>query len=191
VTSSGLESYLRDFRCEDVFKRRVALEAIGKLGPSAQLEPFVLTGLADSSGYVKRTACDVAGRWPLASARSAILKLLHDPEEDTVVAALRALETVSSADEIPSLLMVFDRAKQKSVRHAAAWTLYRLVTHDTWLELFDRFASDGLARHRVWASDLAQRFGANEVITQLAILESDRDGHVRAATRRALGQQEE
>jgi hypothetical protein len=42
-------------------------------------------------------------------------------------------------------------------------------------------SNDGLARHRQWACEIAERFSGAEVLPVLSTLSSDIDGHVREA----------
>jgi HEAT repeat protein len=181
-----LEDLALAFQDKDAFKRRVALEAIGRLGAWESAEPLVLAGLEDESGYVKRTACEVAERWQLASARLHLLALLRNPEMSTVVAALHALQTLGKEQDVQAVTAVFGAAKHEDIRRAAGWTMRQLAGQQTWRSIFELFVVDPLPRHRLFACDLAEHFGAREVEQPLSMLAKDHDGHVRSAAQRAL-----
>ncbi len=52
--------------------------------------------------------------------------------------------------------------------------------------LFEAWRVDPLARHRVWACELVEKFSDPAGAVALEALRADRDGHVRDAANRAL-----
>ena len=63
--------------------------------------------------------------------------------------------------------------------------LHKNVDSDHWVHLFVAWSSDRVPRHRVWACELAQRFGGRSVLPALKALKADIDGHVQRAAMQA------
>jgi hypothetical protein len=101
------------------------------------------------------------------------------------IAALRGLAILWEESDFEP---VFDRYLHDSsdgVRREAAWTLQHNANSDCWQRLFSAWSTDVLARHRVWACQLAGRFASKSHLPELEFLQSDADGHVRIAAKRA------
>jgi len=57
---------------------------------------------------------------------------------------------------------------------------------NVWLQLFELWKKDPLARRRLWACKLAERFGAAELREDILVLADDKGGHVRKPANKAL-----
>jgi HEAT repeat protein len=76
--------------------------------------------------------------------------------------------------------------RRLQVRKEAAWTLRANTSSGNWRALFQAWRSHRLARHRVWACEVAGAFGDTNIEPELVPLAGDEDGHVRKAAARAL-----
>ncbi|WP_417309138.1 HEAT repeat domain-containing protein [Devosia sp.] len=170
----------------DPFKRRTAIEAIGKLPQDAKLTQVVLSALSDSSGYVARTAMEISGRWKLAEAHERIASRLKDADPLTRAACLRALTSIGIEGDVEPVLNMFRRDPNRDVRAAAGWCLRALAGQDTWSDVFDAFHIDSMPRHRRFACELAVRFDGRSKLAEIDSLTRDADGHVRGAAEGAL-----
>ncbi len=171
---------------KDAFIRRAALAELCRRGPSPEAQRALLAGFADASGYVKRTASDIATGWQYRPAHDLVMGLLGDAEDRTRVEALRALCTLGVEADIPSLLPIYDSDPSEDARRMAAWALQLAATPASWEPIFARLERDALGRHRVWACELASRFGNATHLPALERLTGDDDGHVRTAASRAV-----
>ncbi len=171
---------------KDAFIRRAALGELCRRGPSQDAQQALLAAFTDSSGYVKRTAADIATGWQYAAAHDRLVDLLTDPEDHTRIEALRAMCTLGVEADIPVLTALYDRDTALEARRMAAWALQVVAGPTTWAPIFERFTRDTETdRHRVWAAEIAGRFGDAACLPALALLAADADGHVRGAAERA------
>lgn len=170
---------------DDQFLRRTALEVIGRHPQGRELRALILGALGDPSEYVTRTACEVVERWELLEARNLLLPLLANVNEATRQSAIRALGAIWVDADFPRVFRIYAKDFVPDVRREAASVLRRRVAAADWRTLFDAFSADELARHRVWACELAGSFASPEILPLLSRLSSDSDGHVRKAAARA------
>jgi HEAT repeat protein len=172
----------------DAHLRRAGVEAIG-MHAAGQMASEVVCGLLhDEQGFVVRSAIAAAVKLNLRAAHERVLNLATASDENTRLEALRGLADLW---EVSDFQPVFDRYlhdRSEDVRRQAAWTLQQNVESDCWQRLFAAWSTDALARHRVWACQLAERFGSKALLPGLHLLQRDVDGHVRNAARRAVNQ---
>jgi HEAT repeat protein len=170
----------------DPHLRRAAGEAIGiqALGQSAS--DVVLRLLHDDHRFVVRTAIEAAVNLVLGSAHDQILHLAKTAEESTRLDALRALVTLWQPSDFEDVFQVYLHDRSDQIRKQAAWTLQQNPNADRWEQLFSAWSVDPIPRHRVWACQLAERFGSGRNRHALDALQNDKDGHVRAAAMRAV-----
>jgi len=165
----------------DHFIRRTAIEIIGRHPGGQALRAIVLKALADPSEYVVRTACEVVAHWRCDPAHDAVTALLRDPAHATRRSAIRAISAIWRELDFQPVFRIYTSDPDRPVRREAAWTLRERVTASDWLQLFEAFRKDDPPRHRVWACELAGKFGDSTVTSSLETLLSDCDGHVRTA----------
>jgi hypothetical protein len=178
-------------RARDPYLRRAALEAIGDHASGRDASEVVLSLLHDRIGFVVRTACDVAAVLGLASAHDRILELVGASEEATRLSALRALEGLWVSSDFEKVFARYVGDQSDEVRKRAAWTLNKNVGRENWKRAYESWSSDRLARHRVWACSIAERFGDRSALASLNALRADLDGHVRHAAERAAKSMDE
>ena len=95
--------------------------------------------------------------------------------------------TLGVEADIPVLTALYDRDTAEEARRMAAWALQVVATPATWEPIFLRFEHDQTTdRHRLWACEMAGRFGNSAHLPALARLAQDPDGHVRGAAERAV-----
>ena len=166
--------------------RRAAIEAIGlhKRGKSAA--ELLRSHLSDSSEYVVRTSCDTIAKLGLHELHDSILSLLDSQSPSTRETALRALSVLWQPSDFDKVFSIFAHDPSGEVRKESAWTLNANVSEDNWNKLFGAWKGDSLARYRIWACELAERFADAKLGDELEKLLADRDGHVRKAAHRAL-----
>lgn len=166
--------------------RRAVVEAIGVHPEGGRLGALVCSLLSDSHDFVVRSACEAATRHRVTEAHDAIVRLLDATPEASCIAALQALRELSREGDFERVLQVFSSATSEAVRKEAAWTLHSSASASTWRRLFALWGEDKLPRHREWACQLAATYGTREVLTHLARLTHDIDGHVRDVAARAV-----
>lgn len=170
----------------DQFIRRSAIEAIGRLPRGQELRTSILDALTDSSDYVVRAACEVVARWTWSEAHDVVVSALASLSPPTREAAIRTLGAIWRENDFRPVFHIYIGDPERTVRREAAWVLRERVTAPDWLRLFEAFRTDDTPRHRVWACELAARFGGPSLSPLLATLVSDCDGHVRKAAGRAI-----
>lgn len=170
----------------DPFRRRSALEALAKSPRDLEIEEHVLRALHDSSGYVVRTATEIAGRWGLAAAAERLRSLARDRDPMTRRASLEALRTIGSDEDLGMVLALFAGDPSREVRNAAAWAVAALATNGNWRQASAALLVDPMPRHRIFGCDLVERFGDDSDRMALRFLLDDPDGHVRKAAERLL-----
>lgn len=184
--SDALQALARWAKDDDQFRRRTALETIGRHPHGRLLQGIILGAFDDPSEYVIRTLCNVVALWQLLEAHDSVVSLLNDTSVDTRRAAVEALGAIWSDADFDLLFRVYKRDKETSVRKEAAWVLRCRATSERWQVLFNAFYADELARHRKWACELAEEFSGSETLPRLSKLTMDADGHVRKAASKAI-----
>lgn len=169
----------------DAFVRRTAIEVIGQHRRGLELRATIVAALSDASDYVRRTACGTVEQWKLAEAHDLVLPILKEPEASTRECALRALAAIWREADFQTVFDLYKCDPKITVRKEAGRTLRLHATASDWRLLFDAFCEDGLPRHRSWACELAETFGDANVLSALASLMNDDDGHVRRSAARA------
>ena len=184
--AEALKALAAAAKSTDQFLRRSAVEVIGLHPRGRELQSIILDALTDMSGYVVRTACDVVERCELAEAHDRVRALLTDASEATRQRAVRTLGSIWVDEDFPLIFRIYSNDSEIDVRREAAWVLRQRATSANWQPLFDAFRLDELARHRLWACELAEAFSGAEILPMLSELASDVDGHVRKAASRAV-----
>lgn len=170
----------------DGFRRRSALAALGKLSGDDEVAALVLASLYDASGYVVRTAVEIARQWRLVSAAPQLRELALDPDPLTRRTALEALQAIGSEADAELLLGMFSRDADRDVRNTAAWALAALAGPSAWRRSYEALVAGDVPRHRQLACELVGKFGDAADRESLRPLLNDRDGHVRKAAARVL-----
>jgi HEAT repeat protein len=166
--------------------RRSAIEAMAVHRLALTRIAFFCGCLEDPSPYVVRTACQVVADLKLDDAHDSLRKLVHSGAADTRIAALRALKELWKPSDYALVFSVFQSDVSEQVRRQATWTLRSNVDKGNWVPLFEAWRADPLHRHRVWACELAGKFGGNNLSQTLKAMLKDPDGHVSKAAARAL-----
>ena len=174
----------------DAFRRRSALEALGRLPKDAETAALVLASLHDPSGYVVRTAAGIARRWGLADAAPRLREVAGDPDPLTRRISLEALRDLGSEADVELLMKVLSRDANRDVRNAAAWALAAVAGPSTWRRSFELLVAGDVPRHRQLACELVREFGDAADRETLRPLLSDHDGHVRKAAAQVLAEGE-
>lgn len=185
-SSSDRERLIAALQDRDAFRRRSALETLGRTPADGVLDGLVLGALNDGSGYVVRAAAEIASRWRLGDAAPQLRLLCADADPLTRRAALGALREVGSEADIDMLLGVFSRDRERDVRNAAAWAMAALAGPASWRRALPVLLGDTTPRHRIFACELIAKFGDAADMETLRPLLDDADGHVRKAAARAL-----
>jgi hypothetical protein len=104
-----------------------------------------------------------------------ILNLANASDECTRLAALRGLVSLWEASDFEPVFDRYLHDPSEEVRKEAAWTLQQNADSGCWQRLFAAWSTDSLVRHRVWACQLAVRFGRMNLLTELKSLQTDAD----------------
>jgi HEAT repeat protein len=166
--------------------RRGALEALAFHSGARDIQNVLKRALNDTSPYIIRIACKVIGDLKLSGLHDNIVTLFKSQSAIKRDIALRTLNDLWRETDFPIVFHIFLSDRNESVRREAAWVIRAHPTHENWLELFQNWQQDPLARHRRWACELASDFGASKVEEELRKLSCDSDGHVRKAANKAL-----
>lgn len=166
--------------------RRVAIEALASHALVSRARQVIVVALGDASPYVARTACEAVGRLAIPQARPGISALARDPDSATREAALRAWAAVWRPEDFEPVYQIYAQDKVEQVRREAAGLLRQHADAASWQRLFAAWSMAPFGRHRVWACELAARFGVAAAEAALRELLHDKDGHVRKAASRAL-----
>jgi hypothetical protein len=185
-TPEALQLLVVATQSADPYYRRAAVEAIAghKLGTTAAA--VLCQCLHDASGVVVRAACEATAALNIGAAHAAVLRLIEAPAPATRIAALRALAVLWQPADFAPVFACAQHDASAEVHKEAAWTLYRNVDAAHWATLFAAWRSASVVRHRVWACEIAARFGGSAVLARLEELRTDPDGHVRQAAERVL-----
>lgn len=170
-----------DWRC-----RRISIEAMAFHHLAMSKGDLFCKCLEDPSPYVVRTACKTVAQLGLDCAHNDLRRLVHANDALTRSAALRALRKLWKQSDFDLVFEVLQGDSSKEARSEAAWTLRENADGDNWERLFELWRTDPLHRHRIWACELANKFGDKNHTATLRIMLEDSDGHVRAASSRAL-----
>ena len=170
----------------DPHVRRFVVQWIGRCPDGAKLSHVVVERLRDPSGIVVRTAAQVAGELAIHEAHANVLALLKDTSPSTREAGLRALEKLWQESDFETVFAMFKSDASKEVRRTAGWTLRGTRSAGRASILVELWRTDPLARHRLWACEIAAEFPQRQFHDGMACLEKDADGHVRKAALRAL-----
>jgi hypothetical protein len=168
-------------RSKDWRFRRSAVEAIGISPLGHKSQEIVCNLLSDPSSYVMRAAIEAAANQKISCAHNEILKLMKAAEENTRIVALHALMDLWQPSDFD---LVFDRYSHDPsdrVKKQAAWTIHENLDSQNWRRIFLAWINDPVPRHRIWACELAEKFGIRSDLTVLQPLINDPNGHVRRA----------
>ena len=166
--------------------RRAAIEALAGHALASRARQVIVVALGDVSPYVARTACEAVGSLAIPQARRGISALARDPDPATRGAALRAWAAVWRPEDFEPVYRIYAQDKVEQVRREAAGLLRQHADAANWQRLFAAWSTAPFGRHRVWACELAARFGVAGVEAALRERLHDKDGHVRKAASRAL-----
>ena len=169
----------------DPHLRRAAVEGIGMHASGQMASDVVCHLLNDLDSFVVRAAVDAAAKLRLKPAHDCVLRLINASEESNRLAALRALESLWQSSDFEAAFDRYVHDSSHRVRKQAAWTLQKNVGADHWERLFSVWSKDSVPRHRMWACQLAGRFGNTAMLPALEALRADDNGHVRRAARQA------
>ena len=167
--------------------RRFALEAIKRHEQAPRAEGVIVAMLFDVDDVVRQTAARVCGELNFESAHDGLRQLLSDENPDVRDIALTTLARLWREEDFEAVFSLYRDDPARAVRIAAAKTLRRRVTPHTWRILFDAWSQDKEPRHRMWATELAAKFGVDDVAEDVAVLSrQDPNPNVRAAAVKAL-----
>jgi len=186
ASSQALQALLEAAHSRDPHIRRAAIEAIASRQLSAAVTSAMIGALSDSDGAVVRAACHAATTLAARDAHERLVGLVASADPLTREVALGALRVLWDPGDFEVVFEVFRRDRSPTVRKKAAWTLRAHVTAETWRPLFEAWRQDPLHRHRLWACEIAAKFGRAEIREYLSMLAEDQDGLVRRAATRAL-----
>jgi HEAT repeat protein len=172
---------------EDWRIRRFAVEAVKRHELAPRAEAAIAVMLFDVDDIVRQTACRICGELNFESAHDGLLQLLHDDNPDVRDTALSALARLWREGDFDPVFLLYQNDPARAVRIAAAKALRRRATPDTWRTLFDAWSHDKEPRHRMWATELAAKFGVEEVAEAVAgLAQEDPNPNVRSAAAKAL-----
>jgi len=186
---SSLESFnlLKSYtKSSDWRFRRTAIEVLTKHPRANQAIELFIDALSDQSEYVVRTACDSVSALKIKTAHEHIVQLLKSNNDNTRKCAVQVIAYLWTSKDFPLVYSLFTSDPNEKNRREAAWTLRKIASAKTWQTLFNAWKNETLPRHRLWACELAYKYGTIDCRNDLKILSKDIDGHVRKAAAKAL-----
>jgi len=179
----ALEILISLTRSKDWRFRRSAVEAIGISSLGHKSQEIVCNLLSDPSSYVVRAAIEAAATQKFSCAHNEILKLIKATEENTRIVALRALMDLWQPSDFDLIFDRYSHDLSDRVKKQAAWTIHENLDSQNWRKVFLAWINDPIPRHRIWACEIAEKFGNRSDLTALQALINDPNGHVRRAAR--------
>jgi hypothetical protein len=183
--SSALQLLVAETKDPDEFRRRAAVEALGRSPLGAQAVGDVRRLLSDTSPYVVRSALEAAAALRDDDSHDAILRYLNDDEPSTRSTALHALDAVWRDEDSDAVLALESHDADGDIRKEAGWLLRHHLPANP-RPLLQRWLSSEIPRERVWAAELMRETVAYYDRSSLEKLLRDTDGHVREAAKRTL-----
>jgi hypothetical protein len=175
---SVLESFLKS---EDSHKVRAAISAIGRNVNGKRIASDIIPFLTSQHAYVQRAALEALGRLECRSGRQMIYPFIDCEVESLQIAAIVAINLLWEGSDFGHFLEFFQHHKSETVRKQLGDVIYEHVSFLSWEAVFALFCSDPLPRHRIWAVELADKYGKREMLERFF---SDPDGHVRKRAER-------
>ncbi|MCP4701351.1 MAG: HEAT repeat domain-containing protein, partial [Gammaproteobacteria bacterium] len=170
---------------EDVSVRRVAAEALGRLGDSSAA-PALVKRLDDEEDVsVRRVIAEALGRLGDSSVAPELIRLLGDENSSVREYAAEALGRLGDSSVAPELVRLLGD-ENSSVRQSAAEALGSLGDSLIAPELI-RLLGDENSSVREYATEALGRLGDSSVVLELVKLLADEDSYVRRTAAEALG----
>jgi len=166
--------------------RRAAIEALTEHPRAKQAIELFIEALSDQSEYVVRTACHSAAVLNIKQAHDTIIQFLKSHNDKTKECALRTIACLWSPNDFSLVYSLFTSDLNEKIRREAAWTLRKIASEESWQILFNTWKNDTFPRHRLWACEVAYKYGTIDCRNDLEILAKDNDGHIRKAAAKAL-----
>lgn len=182
----SFNALMRALDDDDWRLRRWALEALLRHENAPAAEDAIIGRLFDVSDEVRQVACKACARLKLERAHDGVLQLLQAESaavRDTALASLRILWREPDFEQV---FRMYREDSHRGVRIAAAKVLRAHATPRTWSRLFEAWALDREVRHRVWACELAGKFGNRTDASEVRPFLQDRNRNVRLAAVRQI-----
>jgi len=161
--------------------RRFALESIKRHRRAREAEQAIVKMLFDVDPVVQQTACKVCGELGFTAAHDGILQLLASDDPHVRDVAINALAQMWDPDDFAPVFALYQKDDRRAVRVAAAKVLRKQATRHTWRTLYRAWIEDREVRHRMWACELAAKFGDRSLLPELESMTNDRNRNVRIA----------
>ena len=142
---------------------------------------FIRARLAEDDEDVVAAACARAATLVMREVHDDIMALATSESVKVRLAVVRALRRLWNDSDFETVFGLYRSDPEEMVRDEAAWVLRETASMRTWSRLFDLWCRDAHPRHRVWACEIAQRFGSRDELPALRRMLDDHDGLVRAA----------
>ena len=180
-SEDALEVLIREMKSPSADFRRAAAEAV-RNHPEGKRAASTLTELlTDESPVVVRVACASLAALECAQAHDAVLQILEVDDPQTRIVGIESIARLWRKTDFEVLLRLHDSDNSSEVRKSSAWALRSHADTENWKELFVRWQTATVARHKEWACELAGEFGDQSCIPILSQLSLDENGHVKKA----------
>ena len=183
-TKLSVDFILNGLGNSDWIIRRICVESMQYLTFDTKFVKLLLKMFNDSNEYVIRAACSTCAEFSIKESRPFIQKLINNGDEPTKIVALESLSKLWENTDFELLLNIFKSSLNENIKKTIGFVLSEHVTSLNWLELYQLFKNDKLARHRAWAIELIGKFDSN--FEKAKEFLNDSDGHVRIQAKKLI-----
>ena len=182
---AALQILVDECASRDPYRRRAAVEALGRSPLGRQAAAVVRRLIDDASPYVARSALAASAALRDDDAHEAVLRALTATEPATRIAALNATDALWREPDSAIVVAIASTDPDRNVRKEANWVLWNHVPVPAHPQIA-RWAASDVPRERIWAAELMERSPEHRDRSTIEKLLRDLDGHVRQAAQRAL-----
>jgi len=111
---------------------------------------IILDALSHDDDHIFQSACNAVSELKITTAASLIIKRLNSTSISTIGAALQSLEFAWTESCFESVFNLYKSHKNQKVNKFAAWPLFRNITTQNWLKIFNAFSQSEIDMHRKW-----------------------------------------
>ncbi len=157
--------------------KRAAIAGIGNHKNGIQLKDLLLTFLTNSNTFIVLATIRALAKMKSTKAHEKIQPFTQSGELPIRQAAIEALRTIWQKSDFDYLIELYSSEKQEAIQKTIGFVLVEQVNAENWEAFFSLFKNDLLARHRLWALQIATQYSSDKIKYANYFLQ-DLDGHI-------------